>query len=221
MDFFQCLTERASCRAFLPQEVSRNVLEKIITSANQSPSYMNSQPWEVLAVGGKTRERLVHKLLEKAANQAEPEPDLPFPVQWPETTGRRATDHRMRRWRALGIDSEDQSRIRDQFLANFRFYDAPWVLFVGVERTLTSWPIFDLGSFVHALLLSAHAEGLGACPQAAPLSYPDVIRTELGISDRLLLVLAIPLGYPDWEAPANSYRSSRKELSEYVRFFED
>ncbi len=68
VDFYQCPTERTSCRAFLPSKGCRNILESIIAAANQSPSYMNSQPWEVFAVSGNARERLMHELFKKAAN---------------------------------------------------------------------------------------------------------------------------------------------------------
>jgi len=77
----------------------------------------------------------------------------------------------------------------------------------------------DCGAFVHGFLLAAHAEGLGACPQAMPTGYPDAIRAELGIADNLAIVLCISVGYPDLEMPLNQYRSLRQEVSEYTRWY--
>lgn len=219
MDLFESLNQRRSCRAFLPAAVEKKTIERLLQAANRSPSYMNSQPWEVLAVSGEPKERLARKLLERAMNQESSSPDLPFPTEWPDSLSRRINEHRLLRFEALGIDPSDQQKIREQFLGNFQFFGAPCVLIIGLEKSLTPWSIFDLGLFVHGLLLAAQAEGLGACPQAVPLSYPDVIRKELGIKEAVRLIIAVSLGYPDHKAQANRYQSKRKELNEFTRFF--
>ena len=41
------LTERHSCRAFLPDEVERGTLESIFAMAQRAASWCNSQPWQV------------------------------------------------------------------------------------------------------------------------------------------------------------------------------
>jgi nitroreductase len=89
-----------------------------------------------------------------------------------------------------------------------------------MERGLTSWSVLDLGLFVHGLLLCLVAEGLGCCPQAMPAAYPDIIREELEIPDTFSLVLAISIGYPDPDAPINRYRTTRRDLDEFVRWYD-
>jgi len=218
MDFFRCIDERRSCRAFFPKEVEKKVLEKILKSANRSPSYMNSQPWEVFVVRGAQKEALAKKIFAQASAGIPPTPDFSFPKEWPEAPGRRTKEHRLRRFRALGVDPEDTEQIRESYLKNFQFFDAPCVVFIGMERVLTSWSIFDLGLFVQGFLLSAQAEGLGGCPQASVTAYPDVIREELKMPPTIALILAIPLGYPDPAARANQYLSMRREIEEFVRW---
>ena len=46
------------------------------------------------------------------------------------------------------------------------------------------------------MLLTAHAEGLGACWMCAPLFCPDVVRAELSLPDDWLAQGLITLGYP-------------------------
>ncbi len=218
MDVYTCITERRSCRAFLADQVAKKTVENILEAANRSPSYMNSQPWEVFAVMGEKKDALSQKLYAKAVKREPVSPDLAFPQTWPDLTARHIEDHRLHRFEALGINPNDKERVREQFLRNFKFFDAPCVVFIGADKKLTAWSIFDLGSFVYGLLLSAQAEGLGACPQAVPLSYPGVIREELGISGELQLILAVALGYPHPAATVNCYRSTRRSLKEFTHW---
>jgi len=70
-------------------------------------------------------------------------------------------------------------------------------------------------------LLAIHDQGLGAVPQALTMAYPDLIRKELGIPSTISLLLSVPIGYPDPEAPVNQYRSLRKGQDEYIRWHMD
>lgn len=220
MELFECIEGRKSYRAFLPEEIDKGVLEKALRAANRSPSYMNSQPWEVFVIAGKKKETLAQRLFEHASSEMAPVPDVPFVKEWPKTLEQRVKETRLRRFEALGISPEDKEQIREGYLKNFQFFDAPCVIFVGMEKGLTSWSVFDLGLFVHGLLLCMQAEGLGGCPQAMPTSYPEIIREELEIPNTICLVLAISIGYPDPEAPINRYHTTRRPLEEFVRWYD-
>jgi nitroreductase len=89
---------------------------------------------------------------------------------------------------------------------------------VAMDKRLTTWSIFDCGAFVHGFLLAAHAEGLGACPQAVPTGYAGAIRSQLGIPDHLMIVMCVSIGYPDPSSPANQYHSQRREPAEFVHW---
>ncbi len=220
MEFFECIESRKSCRAFLPKDINKGTLERAIRAANRSPSYMNSQPWELFAVGGDNKAALAQRLFEQAVSEIAPAPDVPFVKEWPKALEQRVKQTRLKRFKALGIDPEDKEMIRKSYLRNFGFFDAPCVIFVAMEKGLTSWSVFDLGLFVHGLLLCLEAQGLGCCPQAMPVAYPDIIRKELDIADTLRLVLAVSVGYPDAEAPINRYRTTRRNLNEFVRWYD-
>jgi nitroreductase len=218
MDFFQTLQERSSIRSFLPKPVDRVLLEKILKAAGDSPSYMNTQPWEVFVVTGKKKEIISAELLKASERGEPPRPDFPFPKMWPEAPEKRSTTHRLRRFAALGIDPNDKEKIRLSYLRNFKFFDAPCGIFIGLDKSLTPWSMFDLGLFVHGFLMALHAEGLGGCPQAMLTAYPDIIRQHLLIDDNINIALGISLGYPDKDSPLNSYRSQRKEVNEFVHW---
>ena len=52
----ELLNERYSVRAFLPQEVPRETIEHILTVAQRTASWCNSQPWQVLIASGEAKE---------------------------------------------------------------------------------------------------------------------------------------------------------------------
>ena len=219
MDFFEALESRACRRAFLQKQIDQGTLEKIVNSANRSPSYMNTQPWELYVLSGEEKDRLAGQLSSDIANGVPLIPDIPFPTAWPAAHEERFKTHRLRRFKALGIDPDKQ---QDEVIAayrnNFKFFNAPCVIIVAMDRTLTPWSIFDCGSFVHGLMLAAHAEGLGACPQAVPTGYANAIRSQLAIPNHLMIVICISLGYPDLASPINQYHSQRRELAEFVHW---
>lgn len=219
MDFFQCIENRRSCRAFSQQEVEKPVLEKIIKAANRSPSTRNSQPWELYVVKGEKRDSLVNKIQESVASGAPPTPDLQSNQEWPEELTKRMEDHFRMRFEATGVDPDDKKQIQEAMSMNMKLYGAPCVMFIGMDRRLGSYPIFDLGLFVQGILLGLEAEGLGACAQASVTRQAGIIHKELEIPDTISLILAISFGYPDCEALTNQYHSKRKDLSDFVRWY--
>jgi len=219
MEVSAAFESRLSQRAFLQKQVDQGTLEKIINMANRSPSYMNTQPWELFILAGEDKDKLAAKLSLDLLKGVPLIPDIPFPTMWPPLHEERLTRHRARRFEALGIDPEKQ---QDQVIAayrnNFKFFDAPCVMVVTMDKRLTQWSLFDCGAFVHGFLLAAHAEGLGACPQAVPTGYAGAIRSLLAVPDHLMIVICVSLGYPDLSSPVNQYHSKRREPAEFVHW---
>jgi len=50
MDIFEAIKGRRSCRNFLPESISEEVIEKILEAATWAPSPLNTQPWEFVVV---------------------------------------------------------------------------------------------------------------------------------------------------------------------------
>ncbi len=219
MELLEGIETRRSFRAFKPTVIPKETMEGILQAAKKSPSYTNTQPWEVAVVSGRKKEELSKILHEMAKSDVTPNPDLPSPKVWPPELERRAKEHGAKRFRALGVEREDEQQRKELRLQNFKFYGAPCVLFLFMDSTLTSWSIFDMGLFAQSLILAAHSFGLGSCLQAAITNYPDAVREFLGIPRTKLLVLGISVGYPDLEAPINTYQSSRVSPSDFVHWY--
>jgi nitroreductase len=196
-------------------------IERILEAASNSPSYMNTQPWEVTVLSGKKKEELCRILFELAKSDVTPNPDFPLPETWPIEMEQRKKEHGERRFKILGIEREDKQKRKELKLANFEFYGAPCVLFLFMDSTLSSWSILDTGFFAQNIILAAHSFGLGSCLQATLAYYPDAVRKFLGIPQTKRLVLGISIGYPDLEARMNAYRSKKVSVDDFVQWYTD
>lgn len=220
MDAIQCIKERMSIRRFKPDPVPKETLMEVLEAARWSPSYKNSQPWEVVLVSGKKKEELTSMLLELLEKDEKPAPDLPEPTFWPEAEARRIEALMVKRAKAFGRDLLDPAALREAKKANFSFYGAPWGIFLFQDKSLSLWSLFDIGLFAQSLMIAAKAKGLGTVPQAFLTDYAAHVKRFLGISESKRLVIGISIGYPDLDSPENSIRSDRSPLSEFVRWVE-
>ncbi len=220
MELLEGVTTRRSIRAFKPTPVPRGTLEKVLEAASRSPSCMNTQPWEVHVVTGKKRDELSAALLRLAEADTPTNPDIPAPQEWPPEFVERYTEHQARRFQALGIERSDNARKRQMRLGNFRWYGAPCVLILTIDRRLSTWSVFDMGLFIANLTLAAHAVGLGTCIQALVVNYPDTIRKVMGIPETKTIVLGVSIGYTDAAEPVNSYRSQRVSPDKFTTWYE-
>ena len=62
MELIEAIEGRKSIRAFKPDPVPREMIEKILLLASKAPSAINLQPWEFTVVGGKEKQEEAHLL---------------------------------------------------------------------------------------------------------------------------------------------------------------
>lgn len=220
MDALDCIKTRMSIRKFTDESVPTEVLTEIIEAAKWSPSYKNSQPWEVVVLSGAKKEALSKKLVELLEEDAAPSPDLTAPESWPAAEKGRINQLYKERFDAFKVDLSDPKVIRQAKKANFNFYGAPHAIYLFQDNSLSQWSLFDLGLFAQSLMLAAHAKGLGSVPQAFVTDYAAEVKEFLGIPANKRLVLGLSVGYPDLAAPANSLRTTREETENVVKFIE-
>jgi nitroreductase len=220
MEAIECIKTRMSIRKFRQGPVPKNILTEIINTAQWSPSYKNSQPWEVVIVSGKKKEELSSLLVRLLEEGKTPEPDIPEAVLWPRDIEERINETMKKRGALLGIDLNSPEIKKKSKAANFRFYGAPHGIFIFQDSSLNEWSIFDAGLFAQSLMLAAHAHGLGTVPQAFLTDYSLEVKQFLGIPDSKRLVLGVSIGYPDMENVINTYRTMRVETEKILRWVE-
>jgi len=215
MDLEQALLGRRSIRSFKPDPVPAATLTHILDRARWTPSFANTQPWEFTVASGKPLEELRRQLRKAATTDPDGKPDIPWP-DFPEPFRSRRREVGLAINAALGIQAEDKERREAWRLLGMAFFNAPHVIVISMDRCFTAWGILDVGAVSQSIMLLAHAQSLGTCPQAAPTRYPGLFRSVLGIPESKLIVLAVPIGYPDLASPVNTFQRPRAPLAELV-----
>ncbi len=220
MDAIECIKTRMSIRKFKPDPVPVGTLMNVIDTAKWSPSYKNSQPWEIVIVSGQKKEELTKLLIELLEQNKKSCPDLPEPGAWPPVIDARIAELIKKRSELTGKDLNDPEVRRKSKIANFRFYGAPHGIFLFQDSSLPLWSLFDIGLFAQNFMLAAHANGLGTVPQAFLTDYAQDVKKFLGLPESKRLVLGISIGYPDMESPINSQRTDRVETEDLIRILD-
>ena len=220
MDAIECIRTRMSIRKFKPEPVPMTLLKTVVDTAKWSPSYKNTQPWEVVIVSGKKKEELSKILIGLVENGTKPSPDIPEPQSWPPVIEARIDALMKKRSELTGVDLYSLDALRKAKIMNFQFYGAPHGMFLFQDSSLPTWSIFDMGLFAQSVMLAAHAHGLGTVPQAFVTDYARHVKQFFGIPETKRLILGISVGYPDLESPVNKFRTDRVETDEIVRFVE-
>jgi len=218
MTVAQALNSRRTIRAFKPDRISRDRLMRILTPALHAPSWANTQPWEIFAAAGEPLERLRKAYAEKLKNCVPRNPDITMPKEWPDACRMRMETLKAERTELLEQACKDPAVLTDLMQINYKFFNAPIVVYLCMDRCLAPWSLFDLGAMSHGIMLAAEEQGVGSAVAVTLAAHPDVIRKELEISDSLAIVIGIALGYPDSDSPQNKFRSSKRSLKDVVRF---
>jgi len=219
MDYQQVVDSRHSCRGFSGQPVTRHEVEQIAALAAKSPSWGNTQPWKLYAVGGDKAKEIRRRLVEAMISERPQEPDITMPMGFEEGMSARYKDLGRSLFKVLGIARDDADKRSAHYANNFSAFGAPCLLFVTVPKDQTSYAVFDAGAFTHGLCLAAASLGLGTVILAALARFPEEVRAVAPIPEDEKLVIGVALGHPDPQAPANRFRSGRQPLEEMLTTF--
>ncbi len=221
MDVKQALAARKSVRAYLDKEVKKEKIEKILAAASCAPSGVNAQPWHVAVVTGEVKEKLTAALL-AAFDKHRKEGCMDYqyyPLEWKGEYKKRRVETGSQLYKVLGIERHDKEKRYKQWLANYRAFDAPVILFFFIDAVMQTGSFIDYGMFWQSLMLAAIEEGLASCPQAALAQFPEITREILGYDKEMLVLGGMALGYEDTEAKVNQYRTRRESVESFTRFF--
>lgn len=220
MDTISAIKSRHSVRQFLDRPVDRVLIEKILDTARYSPSGANLQPWRVVVVRGKTRDKLSRAIIDAAARRKPHPKEQYYPAKWFEPYSSRRFVTGMALYKALGIKREDKEQRITQWNRNYEFFGAPVALLFFLDHRMGHGAWVDMGIFIQSIMLAATDLGLGSCAQASIADYPDVISDILGTSDDLVLAFGLALGYEDTDAAVNQYRVKREQLDNFCQWYE-
>ena len=220
MEGTEAIRNRKSVRAFLDKPVPDELVNEILDCARWAPSGVNSQPWHVAVLTGKTKQQVGSALAKRRADGKQPSPDYQYystQIEEPYITRKRACGHAL--YSALGIERNDIETRKAQWMQNYPGFSAPVMLLFLIDATLEKGSWVDMGMFIQNVMLAARGHGLETCPQAALAEYPDVVRNLLNIPDNRKLVCGMALGHADYNDPSYQYRTVREPVKEFVQWF--
>lgn len=204
------LMDRWSCRQFLPEPVHENVIDRLLWLAQRTPSWSNTQPWQVIVTEGAGTDRLRKELLAHVQGGGVPKPDIDFPIGYSGEYRDRRRECGMQLHASLGISSGDVEQTTRQFLRNFEFFDAPHVAIITTESDLGVYGAVDCGLYINTFLLAAHTLGLAAAPQAVLASYSPFLHEYFELPANRQVLVGISFGYADMDDPVNTFRTERE-----------
>ena len=109
----QIVERRRSCRAFLPEPVPEDTITAVLETAQHSPSWCNTQPWQLTITSGTGtdafRAALLHHVDGEAGRPCES--DIPRPTGY---TGRRLARRRECGWalyESVGVTRGDENAL--------------------------------------------------------------------------------------------------------------
>lgn len=221
MNIIEALTQRKSVRAFQDKEVSKEKIVRILKAARHAPSGTNAQPWQVAVVTGKKKAELTEAMETAFRKDGISQMDYTYyPLKWKEPYKKRRVSCGAQLYSALNIERRNRAGRIEQWIANYRAFDAPAILFFFLDSVMKKGSFLDFGMFIQSVMLAALEEDLATCPQAALGQYPTLIKEALGYSQDTILICGMALGYEDKDAPVNNYRTPREEVETFTKFFE-
>ena len=212
------LRERYSCRAFKPEAVPRASIERILTTAQRTASWCNSQPWQIVIASGEARERFRKEIYAAVSAGAAEDGDFSFPREYRGVYLGRRRESGFQLYNTLGIARGDKLAYAKQALENYNFFGAPHVAIIHTDEALGIYGAIDCGAYVGNFMLTAQALGLGSIAQAALARQSGLIRRHFGLGDDRRVVCGISFGFPDHDHKINSYRTSRASLADTATF---
>ncbi len=219
MTVAEAITGRQSIRAYKPDPVPRETIQRILEIAGRAPSGSNMQPWRARVLTGAAKNALSAELVRRHENGENGNWEYEYYSDvWrePYLARRRKTGWGL--YGVLGIPKGDREASRNYQGRNFEFFGAPVGMIFTIDRELARGAWLDYGMFLQNIMIAARAEGLETCPQAAFCVFHDTIQQMLSIPDTEMVVCGMALGYADPAEKVNTFRTEREDVASYVLF---
>jgi nitroreductase len=219
MELNEAILDRRSVRAFLPDPVPREKIEKAVEVARWAPSWGNTQPWEIVVADGEKTAELADAFVREASAGAPVKPDIAMPIDFPDTHKSRYMGLGRKLFTEMGIERGDKEARNEHYMNMYKFFGAPSVVYFLIDEGLNEpYACLDVGSIGTTFCYLALQEGLSTIYLAASMHYPNIVRKILNIPETKKVVIGIAVGYQHPDAPAALFRSDRESLEQIMRF---
>ncbi len=215
MDVMEAMRIRQTIRKYKSTPLPKSVIKEVITSAIRAPSAMNIQPWEFVILAGDVLDDIRKANVEKYSSD---HLELKAPVLHGVYRARQV-QIAAKLFNAMGIARGDQEKRAWWTLRGYRYFDAPAVIIVCMDKSLDNKMVFDLGLVTQSICLAALNLGLGTAIMDQGIVFPDIIRKFTHIPESTDFITSIAIGYPEPDFPANKVISDRENVENITTWF--
>ncbi len=220
MNVTEAVKSRRSIRQFLDKPVERAIIERVLETAQRSPSGGNTQPWNAVIVGGDELTRITDAIKVKLPTAPMGE-DHEYAI-YPKELDGRYEDQRRRVGKAMfesvDLARDDTAGRIAQMAKNWDSFGAPVQLFTYTRKYMGPPQWSDMGMWLQTVMLLLREEGLDSCAQEIWALYGTYMRELLKIDDDHIFFCGMAIGFRDPGAPINNFEVSRVPLAENVKF---
>ena len=215
---------RRSCRAFLPDELPQDLIERILDTSQRTASWCNTQPWQLTITRAEGTDRL-RKALYVAASlggaQTNGSSDIAFPDAYEGIYLERRRDAAIQLFNAMGIEKNNKAERELNALRNFELFGAPHLVIVSAPSALGTYGAMDCAAWVSNFMLVALSHGVASIAQASLARYSDLLHRYLSIDQNNKVVCGISFGLADTAHPANNFLTTRATIGTYVKWVDN
>lgn len=216
MEFEKVVQNRHSVRMFTEQPVEKDLIKEIVSLAQQSPSWVNSQPWQVYCAMESSLAEIKNTYQKNDENGKQINPDLAVMSR---NDWAALPQGNMKHWGHEIVHhftdfDEAHSTMTN---ASNTLNNAPVILYITIPKASPDWSILDAGAFAETLLLAATDKGLGSIITYNSVRFPDDLHRILNVPDDERFMAGVSIGYPA-EQKINDFRSDREPLEKVLHF---
>lgn len=212
MNVHKAIRTRKATRAMLSTPISEVTIKELIELAGRTPSWGNSQPWEVYVVTGETLANLKMRWRKEFSQGTPPaRPDIAAPGHKDWDRVPRCSENIIR-WKKHRLETmELSSEQHDQYSMELMldFYHAPVCIYLGLHQMHGAYSFYDIGAFSQTLMLAAAEREIQSIPAFSLVYFGDILHEELNIPEDISLFMGVCLGYADDSHIMNKPNSER------------
>ena len=220
MQVNEAILKRRSVRAYTDQVVDQDLIEKIFTEAQQSPSNCNTQPWHVVVVSGDSRDKIEKAMMSEIMAGKPPTPHFtPGDHKLQDEYRKRQIECAVSLYDSLNIKREDKQERQELMGRNWQFFGAPHAAFFSMPKSMSEINAVDMGIYLQSIMLLMTQYGLASCPQGALAMFTDSIWEMANIPDNNAIMFGLSFGYAETDNRINKFDVGRTDLANSVEFF--
>ncbi len=220
MNYDDVVKQRRSIRGYKPDPVPREVIQDVLELAIRAPSSMNTQPWHFHVITGAPLDAIRAGNVERNLAGVPDGREFRGGDKYAGVHRDRQIEIAVQLFEAMGIERHDKEARMDWVLRGFRQFDAPVSIIIAFDKDVEGNDItpFDCGAVMNGLVNAAWSRGLGCVINSQGIMQSPVVREHANIPDDQVIMMAVALGYPDDDFPANAVVSTRKSVDEASSF---